>query len=47
VDYGLVHLYLSDDKHKPHKVDPKSKHNGTLEFTGIDAHDGVGEFGGL
>ena len=45
VDYGLVHLYQSDGKHKPYKVDPKSKHNGTLEFTSVDAHNGVGKLG--
>ncbi len=47
MDYGLAHLYVSSGEHKPFKEDPRSKHNGTLEFTSIDAHKGVGKWEGF
>ena len=29
--------------HKEYKEDPKRKHDGTIEFTSRDAHNGVGK----
>ena len=42
VDYGLAYRYCPDGAHKEYKEDPKRCHDGTLEFTSIDAHNGVG-----
>ncbi|GAB1297773.1 Serine/threonine-protein kinase VRK1 [Apodemus speciosus] len=42
VDYGLAYRYCPDGVHKEYKEDPKRCHDGTLEFTSIDAHNGVG-----
>ena len=44
VDYGLVCRYRPQGKHKEYKEDPRRKHDGTLEFTSIDAHKGVCEW---
>ncbi|XP_030102554.1 serine/threonine-protein kinase VRK1 isoform X10 [Mus musculus] len=41
VDYGLAYRYCPDGVHKEYKEDPKRCHDGTLEFTSIDAHKGV------
>ena len=41
VDYGLANLYMSDGKHRPYEEDRRRAHNGTIEFTSIDAHRGV------
>ncbi|XP_028252283.1 serine/threonine-protein kinase VRK1 [Parambassis ranga] len=41
VDYGLAYRYAPDGVHKEYKEDPKKCHNGTIEFTSIDAHKGV------
>nr|XP_033792195.1 serine/threonine-protein kinase VRK2 isoform X2 [Geotrypetes seraphini] len=40
-DYGLSYRYCPDGTHKPYKENPKKGHNGTIEFTSIDAHKGV------
>eukprot|EP00057_Strongylocentrotus_purpuratus_P013099 XP_011667573.1 PREDICTED: serine/threonine-protein kinase VRK1-like [Strongylocentrotus purpuratus] len=40
-DYGLVNRYKPDDKHRKYEEFPKKGHNGTPEFTSIDAHLGV------
>ncbi|AID46950.1 serine/threonine protein kinase [Penguinpox virus] len=40
-DYGLATKYSYDGKHKEYTIDPKSRHNGTIAFTSIDAHKGV------
>lgn len=37
VDFGLVSHYTSKD----FKPDPKKMHNGTIEYTSRDAHNGV------
>lgn len=42
VDYGFAYRYCPDGVHKEYKEDPKRCHDGTLEFTSIDAHNGVG-----
>ncbi|KAG8449131.1 hypothetical protein GDO86_015980 [Hymenochirus boettgeri] len=41
VDYGLAYRYCPDSIHKDYKEDPRKCHNGTIEFTSIDAHNGV------
>ncbi|XP_067680813.1 serine/threonine-protein kinase VRK1-like [Haliotis asinina] len=41
VDYGLAFRYIADNKHKEYKEDPKRAHDGTIEFTSRDAHNGV------
>ena len=42
VDFGLAYKYVCDGVHKEYKEDPKRCHDGTVEFTSIDAHKGVG-----
>ncbi|XP_018411755.1 PREDICTED: serine/threonine-protein kinase VRK1, partial [Nanorana parkeri] len=41
VDYGLAYRYCPDGVHKEYKEDPRKCHNGTIEFTSVDAHKGV------
>ncbi|NXN93306.1 VRK1 kinase, partial [Rhinopomastus cyanomelas] len=41
VDYGLAYRYCPDGSHKAYKEDPKRCHDGTIEYTSIDAHKGV------
>ncbi|XP_075049349.1 serine/threonine-protein kinase VRK1 isoform X2 [Mixophyes fleayi] len=41
VDYGLAYRYCPEGVHKEYKEDPRRCHNGTIEFTSIDAHKGV------
>ncbi|KAM9465888.1 serine/threonine-protein kinase VRK1 isoform 1-T1 [Clarias gariepinus] len=41
VDYGLAYRYLPQGVPKEYKEDPKKCHDGTIEFTSIDAHHGV------
>ena len=43
LDYGLVYRFNPEGKHKEYKEDPKRKHDGTIEFTSRDAHNGVGK----
>ena len=43
VDYGLATKYHPDGKHKDYKEDPRKVHDGTIEFTSIDAHKGAGK----
>lgn len=40
-DYGLSYRYCPNGEHKEYKENPKKGHNGTLEYTSIDAHKGV------
>eukprot|EP00062_Callorhinchus_milii_P007975 gi/632950164/ref/XP_007890569.1/ PREDICTED: serine/threonine-protein kinase VRK2 isoform X1 [Callorhinchus milii] len=40
-DYGLAFRYQPNGTHKEYKEDPRRCHNGTIEFTSIDAHRGV------
>ncbi|XP_072363916.1 serine/threonine-protein kinase VRK1-like isoform X3 [Scyliorhinus torazame] len=40
-DYGLAFRYHPNGAHKQYKEDAKKGHNGTIEFTSIDAHKGV------
>ncbi|KAK0131702.1 Serine/threonine-protein kinase VRK1 [Merluccius polli] len=41
VDYGLAYRYCPEGVLKEYKEDPKRCHDGTIEFTSIDAHKGV------
>ncbi|XP_061890277.1 serine/threonine-protein kinase VRK1-like [Entelurus aequoreus] len=41
VDYGLAYRYAPDGSVKDYKENPKRCHDGTIEFTSIDAHKGV------
>uniref|UniRef100_A0A8C5NBW8 non-specific serine/threonine protein kinase n=1 Tax=Gouania willdenowi TaxID=441366 RepID=A0A8C5NBW8_GOUWI len=41
VDYGLAYRYAPDGVLKVYKEDPKRCHDGTIEFTSIDAHKGA------
>ncbi|XP_039994146.1 serine/threonine-protein kinase VRK1 isoform X1 [Xiphias gladius] len=41
VDYGLAYRYSPDGVLKEYKEDPKRCHNGSIEFTSIDAHKGA------
>ncbi|KAF5910106.1 serine/threonine-protein kinase VRK1-like [Clarias magur] len=40
-DYGLSYRYCPNGEHKEYKENPKKGHNGTIEYTSIDAHRGV------
>lgn len=41
MDYGLAYRYAPEGVPKEYKEDPKRCHDGTIEFTSIDAHKGV------
>ncbi|XP_061694036.1 serine/threonine-protein kinase VRK1-like isoform X2 [Syngnathoides biaculeatus] len=41
VDYGLARRYSIDGVQKDYKENPKKGHNGTIEYTSLDAHKGV------
>ncbi|XP_004691474.1 PREDICTED: serine/threonine-protein kinase VRK2 [Condylura cristata] len=40
-DYGLSYRYCPNGNHKQYQENPRKSHNGTLEFTSLDAHRGV------
>uniref|UniRef100_A0A7N8WXM1 non-specific serine/threonine protein kinase n=1 Tax=Mastacembelus armatus TaxID=205130 RepID=A0A7N8WXM1_9TELE len=40
-DYGLSYRYCPDGDHKEYRENPKKGHNGTIEYTSLDAHKGV------
>ncbi|KAM3838129.1 serine/threonine-protein kinase VRK1-like [Diretmus argenteus] len=40
-DYGLCYRFCPDGVHKDYKENPQKGHNGTVEFTSLDAHNGV------
>ncbi|KAG8512296.1 Serine/threonine-protein kinase VRK2, partial [Galemys pyrenaicus] len=40
-DYGLSYRYCPNGNHKQYQENPRKGHNGTLEFTSLDAHRGV------
>nr|XP_044628424.1 serine/threonine-protein kinase VRK2 isoform X3 [Equus asinus] len=42
-DYGLCYRYCPNGNHKQYQENPRKCHNGTIEFTSLDAHRGVGE----
>ncbi|ABQ43618.1 serine/threonine protein kinase [Tanapox virus] len=41
IDYGLAFRFMVNNMHVEFKKDPKRMHNGTIEFTSIDAHCGA------
>ncbi|XP_077585123.1 serine/threonine-protein kinase VRK1-like [Stigmatopora nigra] len=41
VDYGLARRYSVDGVQKEYKEMPRKGHNGTIEYTSLDAHRGV------
>lgn len=41
MDYGLAYRYAPEKVLKDYKEDPRRCHDGTMEFTSIDAHKGV------
>nr|WGO62643.1 serine/threonine protein kinase [Wadden Sea poxvirus] len=41
IDYGLSYRFVINNKHVNFRNDPKKMHNGTIEFTSIDAHNGA------
>lgn len=43
-DYGLSYRYCPNGVHKEYVENPKKGHNGTIEYTSVDAHKGVGKF---
>ncbi|XP_008054269.1 serine/threonine-protein kinase VRK2 [Carlito syrichta] len=40
-DYGLCYRYCPNGNHKQYQENPRRGHNGTIEFTSLDAHKGV------
>ncbi|XP_032147959.1 serine/threonine-protein kinase VRK2 isoform X2 [Sapajus apella] len=40
-DYGLSYRYCPNGSHKQYQENPRKGHNGTIEFTSLDAHRGV------
>ncbi|XP_036057384.1 serine/threonine-protein kinase VRK2 [Onychomys torridus] len=40
-DYGLSYRYCPNGNHKQYQENPRKGHNGTIEFTSLDAHKGV------
>ncbi|XP_006868093.1 PREDICTED: serine/threonine-protein kinase VRK2-like [Chrysochloris asiatica] len=40
-DYGLSYRYCPNGNHKQYQENPRKSHNGTMEFTSLDAHKGV------
>ncbi|XP_073905864.1 serine/threonine-protein kinase VRK2 isoform X2 [Castor canadensis] len=40
-DYGLSYRYCPNGSHKQYQENPRKGHNGTIEFTSLDAHKGV------
>ncbi|XP_075899090.1 serine/threonine-protein kinase VRK1-like isoform X2 [Nelusetta ayraudi] len=40
-DYGLSYRYCPEGEHVPYKENPKKRHNGTIEYTSLDAHKGL------
>ncbi|XP_072247613.1 uncharacterized protein [Leuresthes tenuis] len=40
-DYGLSYRYCPDGVHKEYKENPRKGHNGTIEYTSLDAHKGL------
>ncbi|XP_027627386.1 LOW QUALITY PROTEIN: serine/threonine-protein kinase VRK2-like [Tupaia chinensis] len=41
-DYGLSYRYCPHGNHKQYQENPRKGHNGTIEFTSLGAHKGVG-----
>lgn len=41
VDYGLVVRFERDGQVQKYQIKPERRHNGTIEYTSRDAHDGA------
>ena len=41
VDYGLAHRYNPGGAHQSYKEDPRTRHDGTIEYTSMDSHKGI------
>lgn len=41
VDYGLAVRFMRDNVHQKYDVKPERRHNGTIEYTSIEAHEGA------
>ena len=41
VDFGLADRFNPEGRHKEYREDPRRAHDGTIEFTSIDAHKGA------
>jgi len=41
VDYGLAFRFMRDNVHQKYQIKPERRHNGTIEYTSRDAHDGA------
>ncbi|RNA34646.1 serine threonine- kinase VRK1, partial [Brachionus plicatilis] len=41
VDYGLACRFERDNVHQKYQVKPERRHNGTIEYTSLDAHNGA------
>ena len=41
IDYGFVNRFSRDDVQVNYKQNPNARHNGTIEYTSRDAHNGV------
>ncbi len=41
VDFGLACRFMRDDVHMKYEIKPERKHNGTIEYTSRDAHNGA------
>lgn len=44
VDYGLACRFERDNVHQKYQVKPERRHNGTIEYTSLDAHNGARNF---
>ena len=41
VDYGLAHRFSREGNYQNYEQKPDAKHNGTIDYTTRDDHDGV------
>ena len=41
VDYGLAYRFKRDNIHQKYEIKPDRRHNGTIEYTSRDAHEGA------
>lgn len=41
VDYGLAVRFMRDKIHNKYEIKPERRHNGTIEYTSRDAHEGA------
>lgn len=41
VDFGLAYRFMRENTHQKYEVKPERRHNGTIEYTSRDAHNGA------